>query len=101
VKREKRKRKGDLSTEWSTAKDKSVPFLNNVADLTNPAARDALGITLDQLTNTAHGAAAYSTTQRISAWARSQGYQAILAPSAQNPNGANLISFNSLGPPKP
>ncbi|WP_157379552.1 hypothetical protein [Burkholderia ubonensis] len=33
----------------------------------------------------------------MSTWAREQGYQAILAPSAQLPGGVNLISFKSLG----
>ncbi|KVE28737.1 cell surface protein [Burkholderia singularis] len=71
--------------------------INNVLDLTNPAARQALGVTLDQLTSASHGGDAYTAPQAISAWAREQGYQAILAPSAQNSGGVNLISFKSLG----
>ncbi|WP_186260483.1 hemagglutinin repeat-containing protein, partial [Burkholderia gladioli] len=71
--------------------------INNVLDLTNPAARQALGVTVDQLTSPSHGGDAYTAPQAISAWAREQGYQAILAPSAQNAGGVNLISFKSLG----
>ncbi|KVU84298.1 cell surface protein [Burkholderia ubonensis] len=71
--------------------------INNVLDLTNPAARQALGVTLDQITASSHGGAAYDRTQAISTWAREQGYQAILAPSAQMQGGVNLISFKSLG----
>jgi filamentous hemagglutinin len=71
--------------------------INNVLDLTNPAARKALGVTADDLTNVSHGGDAYAVTQRLSAWARDQGYQAILAPSAQNSTGVNLISFQPLG----
>ncbi|MBW5286784.1 hemagglutinin repeat-containing protein [Burkholderia gladioli] len=71
--------------------------INNVLDLTDPAARQALGVTLDQITQSSHGGTSYDATQAISAWARQQGYQAILAPSAQNPGGVNLVSFQSLG----
>ncbi|NIE58189.1 MULTISPECIES: RES family NAD+ phosphorylase [unclassified Burkholderia] len=71
--------------------------VNNVLDLTDPTARQALGVTLDQITQSSHGGAAYDATQAISNWARDQGYQAILAPSAQNRSGVNLISFKSLG----
>ncbi|MFA8391348.1 RES family NAD+ phosphorylase [Burkholderia ubonensis] len=71
--------------------------INNVLDLTDPAARRALGVTLDQITQSSHGGASYDATQRISNWARQQGYQAILAPSAQNSSGVNLVSFQSLG----
>ncbi len=72
--------------------------VNNVLDLTNPAARQALGVTLEDLTQSMHGGASYEATQRISAWARQQGYNAILAPSAQTSIGANLISFRALEP---
>ena len=70
--------------------------INNVLDLTNPAARQALGVTLDEITQVGHGGAAYATPQRLSEWARDQGYKAILAPSAQNPRGANLVTFDSM-----
>ncbi|MFC5742468.1 hemagglutinin repeat-containing protein [Dyella tabacisoli] len=71
-------------------------IINNVLDLTDPAARKALGVTLEDITNPTHGGDAYNSSQRISAWARDQGYQAILAPSSQNSSGVNLISFRSL-----
>jgi filamentous hemagglutinin len=70
--------------------------MNNVLDLTNPAARQALGVSLSDITQAEHGGSAYSATQRISAWARDQGYQGILAPSAQSSSGGNLVSFSPL-----
>lgn len=73
--------------------------VDGVLDLTNPAARQALGITVEDITISTHGGSAYNTTQRLSTWARDQGYKAILAPSAQNSGGApNLISFKPLSP---
>lgn len=39
--------------------------VNNVLDLTNPAARQALGIALEQLTQSAQGGDAYKVTKDI------------------------------------
>ena len=62
----------------------------------DPAALRALGVTKAQITQSSHGAnGAYSHTQRISEWAREQGYNGILAPSAQNKSGTNLITFDN------
>lgn len=67
-----------------------------VLDLTNPAALRALGVTREQITRSSHGVSgSYDLTQRIARWARDQGYNAILAPSAQNRTGVNLITFDS------
>ncbi|SOT98241.1 filamentous hemagglutinin [Xanthomonas arboricola pv. fragariae] len=68
----------------------------NVLDLTDPIALRALGLNKIQITNSTHGAEAYIIPQRISGWARDQGYEAILAPSAQKPNGVNMVSFRDL-----
>ncbi|SFB11312.1 RES domain-containing protein [Collimonas sp. OK607] len=44
--------------------------INNILDLTDPAARQALGVTLEDITQAGHGTGnAYSTTQRLSSWA--------------------------------
>lgn len=67
-----------------------------VLDLTNPAALRALGVTREQITRSSHGVSgSYDLTQRIARWARDQGYNAILAPSAKNRTGVNLITFDS------
>ncbi|MBX3654967.1 MAG: hemagglutinin repeat-containing protein [Ramlibacter sp.] len=72
--------------------------INNVLDLTDPVVRRALNLSLSDLTQPSHGGAAYVIPQRLGQWAREQGYNAILAPSAQNATGANLISFKALEP---
>ena len=62
--------------------------LNNVLDLTNPAVRQELNVTLEQINGNS-----YSITQRLGDLARAKGYDGILAPSARNPNGTNLVIF--------
>ena len=71
----------------SVSKDVS---LQNVLDLTNPSTRQQLNITSDSITSDS-----YSNTQQIGSFARSNGYDGILAPSARNPTGSNLIIFPS------
>ena len=62
--------------------------LNNVLDLTKTDVRKQLGISLEDITSSQ-----YDVTHRIGNWAKAQGYDGILAPSARNPTGSNLISF--------
>jgi RES domain-containing protein/uncharacterized Zn-binding protein involved in type VI secretion len=62
--------------------------LNNVLDLTNPATRNELNVTLGQITGDS-----YSTTHQLGTLARTNGYDGILAPSARNPGGTNLVIF--------
>ncbi len=70
--------------------------IDNVLDLTDPAALRALSVTREQITLSSHGAnGAYNQTQRIAEWAREQGYNGILAPSAQTRSGTNLITFDN------
>lgn len=70
--------------------------IDNILDLTDAAALRALGVTKAQITQSSHGAnGAYTHTQRIAEWAREQGYNGILAPSAQNKSGTNLITFDN------
>jgi RHS repeat-associated protein len=69
------------SVTWVT---KSVQ-VDNVLDLTNPAVRDQLGITLKQITTND-----YLYTQAIGDFARGR-YSAILAPSARAPGTSNLV----------
>lgn len=60
--------------------------LNNVLDLTRPNVRDQLGVSLKDITGSE-----YDVTHQIGSWAKSQGYDGILAPSARNIIGSNLI----------
>ncbi|WP_080934343.1 hemagglutinin repeat-containing protein, partial [Xanthomonas albilineans] len=70
--------------------------VGGVLDLTNPAVRKALWVDMQDLTEASHGGNSYVSPQRISAWARGQGYDAILAPSAQEKGGNNLILFKNI-----
>jgi RES domain-containing protein len=66
---------------------KTVKF-ENVLDLTNPAVRRQINVKLDQITGDS-----YKLTQKVGDWARTNGYDGILAPSARDSNGSNLIIF--------
>nr|WP_197060464.1 RES family NAD+ phosphorylase [Erwinia sp. 9145] len=77
--------KVDLSTRKLTSKKVQ---LNNVLDLTSPNVRDQLGVSLKDITGSK-----YDVTHQIGVWAKSQGYDGILAPSARNLTGSNLIAF--------
>ncbi|MEN4890116.1 RES family NAD+ phosphorylase [Erwinia billingiae] len=65
--------------------------LNNVLDLTRSGVRDKLGVSLSDITGND-----YSITHQIGSWAKEQGYDGILAPSARNSTGSNLISFGGF-----
>jgi RHS repeat-associated protein len=65
--------------------------LNSVLDLTDPGARDALGVSLDAITGND-----YEVTQAIGDLARSHGYDGILAPSARMDGGTNLVAFDGF-----
>jgi RES domain-containing protein len=62
--------------------------IENVLDLTNPRTRRELGVTLRDLTGDS-----YKITQQVGDWARVNGYDGILAPSARNRDGSNLVIF--------
>lgn len=62
--------------------------LNNVLDLTDPATRRQLNIGTDDISGDS-----YDVTHRIGDWARTSGYDGILAPSARNPGGSNIVIF--------
>lgn len=62
--------------------------LNNVLDLTRADVRKQMGVSLKSITGSK-----YTETHQIGAWAKANGYDGILAPSARNPTGSNLISF--------
>lgn len=77
--------KVDLSTRELISKKVQ---LNNVLDLTNSGVRDKLGVSLKDITGET-----YDVTHQIGSWAKAHGYDGILAPSARNPTGSNLIAF--------
>ncbi len=64
--------------------------LNKVMDLTDPLVRKKLGVSLDDIT---HGKD-YTIPQSITDIAKKEGYDGILAPSARNKEGSNLIILN-------
>ena len=75
----------DLSTRVIVNKNVE---LNNVLDLTNPQVRQQIGVKLEDITGDS-----YKITHDVGDWAVSKGYDGILAPSARDVNGLNLISF--------
>ncbi|WP_186775151.1 RES family NAD+ phosphorylase [Allorhodopirellula solitaria] len=69
--------------------------LDNFLDLSNPAVRSRLGVSLDDLVRTS-GDDIYEVTQQLGRFAREQGYNGIIAPSARADGGLNLILFDWL-----
>ncbi|WP_317918917.1 RES family NAD+ phosphorylase [Vibrio sp. MACH09] len=61
--------------------------LENVLDLTDIKVRNQLYVSLEDITKSGD----YSKTQEIGKWAKQNGYDGILAPSARNPEGSNLV----------
>ena len=78
----------DLSTRELTSKKVQ---LNSVLDLTRSDVRNQLGVSLKDITGDS-----YDVTHQIGSWAKGAGYDGILAPSARNPTGSNLISFSGF-----
>ena len=75
----------DMADRVLMTKDVS---LNNALDLTDSHVRDQLGVSLDDITG-----GTYDVTHKIGNMAAANGYDGIVAPSARNPGGSNLISF--------
>ncbi|RED45624.1 RES domain-containing protein, partial [Seonamhaeicola aphaedonensis] len=65
--------------------------LNNALDLTDAKVRKELGVTLKDLTSDG-----YDITQKIGTYARQNGYDGIIAPSARDKSGANVIIFGEV-----
>ncbi len=65
--------------------------LNNALDLTDSKVRKELGVTLKDLTSDG-----YDVTQKIGTYARQNGYDGIIAPSARDKGGANVIIFGEV-----
>nr|WP_232472031.1 RES family NAD+ phosphorylase [Vibrio gazogenes] len=61
--------------------------LKKVLDLTDSQVRGKLNVTLEDITNGSD----YSKTQAIGKWAKEHGYDGILAPSARDSEGSNIV----------
>ena len=68
--------------------------IENVLDLTDPKVRSKVGVSLDDITSTDVGA--YDKTHQIARYAEDAGFKAILAPSARNKSGSNLVVFGGF-----
>ena len=64
--------------------------LNNVLDLTDPKVRKQIGVTKKDITST-DLKTKYIKTHKIGEWAKKHGYDGILAPSARNLGGSNIV----------
>ncbi|MFC2146452.1 Ig-like domain-containing protein, partial [Acidobacteriota bacterium] len=72
--------------KWLTVKRAKS---RGILDLTDPKMRQKYNVTLTEIT-----ADTYNLTQRLGNVIRNQVYKGILAPSAQNPGGVNLVLFD-------
>lgn len=61
---------------------------SNVLDLTSPTVQKQLNFSLNQITGDS-----YLVTHQLGDFARTSGYDALLAPSARNLGGTNLVIF--------
>ena len=82
-----------VGTKMHAFPNATVP---NLLDISNPAVRESLGVSLGDLTRTG-GAQAwrYEVTQPMGSWAEQNGYNGIIVPSAQANGGVNLIIFDA------
>ena len=72
--------------------------VSNLLDLSDSAVRQNLGIDLLDLTRIGGTQAwRYDVTQPLGSWAQQNGYNGIIAPSAQADGGVNLILFSAKG----
>ena len=67
--------------------------LENVLDLTDPNVRNKLNVSLDDIIAPSGN---YDVTHKLGDFAKSNGFDGILAPSAQDIGGNNIIIFNGL-----
>ena len=81
---------GQTAGRVSVSQDVS---LDNVLDLTDPAVRQQLNVSLEQITGDS-----YLYTQQLGNFGRSNGYSGILAPSARQVGGSNLVMFPKVQP---
>ncbi len=68
--------------------------LNKVLDLTNNKILKSLNLTKEDITSDS-----YDITQRLGTWARDNGYDGIIAPSARDKKGTNVIILQNKKAP--
>lgn len=66
--------------------------LDNMLDLADPNVRHNLGVSYESITGND-----YSYTHMIGRFAQSNGYDGIIAPSARQPGGVNVVVFDTGG----
>ncbi len=73
--------------------------VDGLLDISNPAVRNELGVSLADITRIS-GPDMYTVTQQLGSYARREGYNGILAPSARADGGLNVIIFDpkKVGP---
>ena len=74
---------------WLTVRRAKV---KGIIDLTDPKIRQKFNVTLEDIASMDF----YDITQPLGDLIKSKGYKGILAPSAQNPGGVNLILFKGI-----
>ena len=65
--------------------------VDNMLDLSNPAVRENLGVSLQDITSNS-----YKVTHELGGYAIKNGYNGIIAPSARNVGGVNIIVFKGM-----
>jgi RES domain-containing protein len=65
--------------------------LTNLLDLTDAGVRKRLGVSLADITGDG-----YDVTQSIGVWAQARGFNGIIAPSARQNGGVNIVAFNGF-----
>jgi RHS repeat-associated protein len=65
--------------------------VENVLDLTDPRVRQALGVNVAEIKSND-----YTKTHELGRFAKENGFNAILAPSARSPHGSNLVVFGGV-----
>jgi RES domain-containing protein len=65
--------------------------IDNMLDLNNPSVREHIGVTVKDITSNS-----YEVTQKIGAFAKENGFEGIIAPSARNPGGSNIVVFKGM-----
>jgi RES domain-containing protein len=69
--------------------------ITGLLDLSSPAIRDQLGVSLDDLIRTGGSEVwKYELTHPIGAWAKAKRYKGLIAPSAQADGGVNVVLFD-------
>jgi RES domain-containing protein len=64
--------------------------VDNLLDISNPNVRQKMGVNLEDITGDS-----YKVTHRVGDYAKNNGYNGVIAPSARADGGLNLIIFDN------